>query len=102
MSTDGKGNNQWIKLKTRKKYKDSPSVIQIDMDGTVYIDGEIFDANQTKYKNLSVDVENHNKISAGEETEKIIESRKKSKKGETITIKDIEGSDRKESTTVKF
>ncbi|AOY77460.1 hypothetical protein [Clostridium formicaceticum] len=94
--------NQWIKIKTRKKHRNAPSEIQINMDGTVYMDGVPYDEANSKYKTLSVDVENHNRFNVGEETEKIIEARKKMKKGDSVTIKDVKGPDRKESTTVKF
>lgn len=102
MGSSSNANIPWIKLKTRRKYKDSPSEVQINMDGTIYIDGVIYDAENSPYNNLSIDIENHNRISSGEETEKIIESRKKSKRGEQIIIKDIEGPEHRESTTVKF
>ncbi|SDK07100.1 hypothetical protein [Natronincola ferrireducens] len=102
MSIDKNQTNGWIKIKTKKNHKNSPSELQIDMDGTVYIDGELYNEATCKYKNLSVDVENHNRLSTGEETEKIIEASKKRKRGESIVIKDVEGPDRRESTTVKF
>jgi len=47
-------------------------------------------------------VEQHNRMSSGEETRKIMELSKKAKKGETITVKDERGPDRRETTTVRF
>lgn len=94
--------NQWIKIKLKKKRKDMPSELRIDLNGDVYVDGELYDETKSKYKNLSIDVEQFNRLSSGEETQKIIEESKKAKKGETITIKDEKGPDRRETTTVKF
>lgn len=102
MSIENRESTPWIKIKTKKKYANAPSEIQINMDGTVYIDGKIYNEANSEYKKLTVDVENHNRINSGEETEKIIAAGKKARKGEAVTIKDIEGPDRKESTTVKF
>lgn len=95
-------NNDWIRINPIKKLKDSPSEIRIDITSKVYIDGELYDEAVSKYGNLTIDVENHNKMNLGEETQKIIESRKTAKKGETVIIKDIKGPDITESTTVKF
>lgn len=92
---------EWIKVK-RVKNKISPSEIRINMDGTVYIDDQPYDENNSKYGNLTIDVEMHNKLNTGEETQIIIDSSKKAKRGETVVIKDIKSPDKKESTTVKF
>lgn len=96
------GNNDWIRLKFKKKLKDIPAEIRIDINGKVYIDGELYDEKKSKYENLNVEVEHHNRMSAGEETLKIIEQSKKAKRGEMVIIRDEEGPDRKELTTVKF
>lgn len=98
----GNENNTWIRIKSKKEREDSPTEIRIDMDGKVYIDGKLYDERTSKYRNLSVDVEIHNKLNSGEETRKIIEKGKSAKKGDIYTIKDIEEPNRKESTTVKF
>lgn len=95
-------NNEFLKLNFLKKNEKTPSQIRIDMDGTVYIDGELYDEENSKYKNLTIDIGKHNKLNTGEETQKIIESSKTAKKGEVVTIKDIKTPDRMESTTVKF
>jgi hypothetical protein len=95
-------NKDWIRIKSHKKLKDAPSEIKISMNGNVYIDGELFDPDNNKYACLTVDVEKHNRMNLGEETQKIIESSKSAKKGEVVTIKDLKGPDRTESTTVKF
>lgn len=100
--SEGVQNNNWIWIKAKKKLKDGPSEIRIDLNGNVYIDGELFDEENPKYSGLTVDVEKHNRMNTGEETQKIIESRKKAKPGETVKIKDVKGPDRIESTTVKF
>lgn len=102
MSNENTKNNDWIKIKSKKKRKGVPWELKIDMNGDVYVDGKPYDETDSKYKNLSIDVEHHNKISSGEETQKIIESSKKAEKGKMITIKDEESPDRKETTTVKF
>lgn len=94
--------NDWIRLKFKRKYKDMPDEIRIDIDGKVYIDGELYDDKTSKYEKLHVDVEHHNRMSLGEETQKIIEQSKTAKKGEMIIIREEEGPDRKELTTVKF
>ncbi len=100
---DGNKNpNPWIRIKLKKKSSNLPSELRIDMDGSVYVDGELYDESKSQYRNLSVDVEHHNRLSAGEETQKIIEESKRAKKGEFVTIKEEEGPDRKEITTVKF
>lgn len=95
-------NNDWIRINPIKKLKDGPSEIRIDIKGRVYIDGKLYDEAASEYGNLTIDVENHNKMNLGEETQKIIESSKKAKRGETVVIKDIKGPDITESTTVKF
>ncbi|NLY77404.1 MAG: hypothetical protein GX080_04860 [Tissierellia bacterium] len=102
MVTDKKQGNEWIKLKLNKKDESIPREIRIDYDGHVYMDGELYDEEKSKYSNLSIDVEQHNRMSSGEETRRIIELSKEAKKGETITVKDERGPDRRETTTVKF
>lgn len=79
-----------------------PYEIRLEKDGKVYIDGELYDENTTKYKNLSVSVERYNKLNTGEETKKMIESQKDAIKGETKVITDIKDKDKTEITTVKF
>lgn len=102
MTDINRGNNDWIRLKFKKRFKDIPEEIRIDIDGKVYIDGEPYDEKTSKYENLNVEVEHHSRMSSGEETLKIIEESKKAKKGEMVIIKDEEGPDKKELTTVKF
>lgn len=92
----------WIKLKTRRKFKGAPAEIQINMDGTVYIDGKEYHEDSSEYENLTVDVENFNRMNSGEDTRKIMEQQKTAKKGETVTITDIKNPNRTESTIVKF
>jgi len=102
MNIDNGKNNEWIKIKFNKRNKDIQQEIRIDYDGRVYVDGKLYDQKKSKYANLSIDVEQHNRMSSGEETKRIIELSKKAKKGETITVKDEKGPDRRETTTVKF
>jgi len=100
--TDARNDNEWIKIKFKKSKKDIPKEIRIDYNGRVYVDGKQYDERKSRYPNLSIDVEHHNRMSAGEETKRIMELSKKAKKGETITVKDEKGPDRRETTTVKF
>lgn len=79
-----------------------PSEIRIEKTGKVFIDGDLYDENNPKYRNFHVDVEKHGKMNTGEETRQMIESQKKAKKGETIIIKDIKDKEKTETTTVKF
>lgn len=102
MAEDNVKNNEWIKIKLNRKDQNLPREIRIDYDGKVYLDGELYDERRSKYRNLSIDVEQHNRMSSGEETKKIMELSKKAKKGETITVKDERGPDRRETTTVRF
>ncbi|MBZ2174247.1 hypothetical protein K8M07_03195 [Schnuerera sp. xch1] len=102
MIDSNKENKKWIEIKLNKKNKDLPSELRIDMNGDVYVDGELYDETKSKYKNLNIDVEQHNKLSSGEETQRIIEESKKAKKGEFVTIKEEESPEKKEITTVKF
>lgn len=102
MIVDNAKVDDWIKIRTLKKLRSIPDEIKIDMNGNVYINGELYDRDNNKYQNLSIDAERHSRFTAGEETRKIIEKSKEAKKGETITIKEIKGPDRVESTTVKF
>jgi len=95
-------NNDWIRLRFKRKFKDIPEEIRIDINGNVYIDGQPYDEKEYKYENLNVEVEHHSRMSSGEETLKIIEESKKAKKGEMVIIRDEEGPDKKELTTVKF
>lgn len=94
--------DHWIGIKLKKQSDKLPKEILIDINGNVYLDGELYDETKSKYKNLSIDVERHNKLSSREETLKIIEEGKKAKKGDYVIIRDEEGPDRKEITTVKF
>jgi|GEM_PF-710560 len=102
MSDAARANNEWIRLKFKRKKKDIPGEIRIDIDGKVYIDNEPYDEKTSKYSNLNVEVEHHSRMSAGEETKRIIEEGKKAKRGDIVIIREEEGPDRKEMTTVKF
>lgn len=102
MTLDDIKGNEWLRIKLNKKDENLPREIRIDYDGRVYLDGELYDEKKSEYRNLSIDVEQHNRMSSGEETKRIIELSKEAKKGETITVKDERGPDRRETTTVKF
>lgn len=94
--------DHWIGIKLKNQTDKLPKEIIIDVKGNVFLDGELYDETSSKYSNLSIDVERHSKLSSGEETQKIIEESKKAKKGDYVIIRDEEGPDRKEITTVKF
>lgn len=95
-------NDNWITLKCRKKGKNIPVEIKIEKTGRVFIDGELYDESNPKFRNLHVDFERHEKINKGEETQQMIESQRKAKKGDTVIIKDIKDKEKTETTTVKF
>ena len=92
----------WIIIKNKRKRKNSPSEIKIDYDGNVFLDGELYDENDTKYKNLSLNVEKHSKLNTGEETDQMLRSKRDAKEGESVSIKDEKGPNRSESTTVQI
>ncbi len=95
-------NNDIFSFRIFKKNKDVPSQIRICKDGTVYIDEELYDETNSKYDNLTIDIEKHNRISSGEETQRIIDSSKSANKGDTVIIKDEKHPDRTETTKVRF
>lgn len=95
-------NDFWISISGIKKNQNAPSEIKIAKSGNIYIDGEIYNQENCKYKNLSVSVEKHTKINTGEETQKMIKASKKAKKGDTITIMDVKDPNKLESTTIKY
>jgi hypothetical protein len=101
MANDTK-NNDWIVIKHLKKSEKIPYEIRIDRNGNVFIDGEPYDENNAKYQNMSVDVEKHNKVNSGEETEQMIENQKSVQRGESVTIKDINDPNKIEKTTIKY
>ncbi|KNF08064.1 hypothetical protein CLPU_10c01190 [Gottschalkia purinilytica] len=92
----------WIIIRTKRKNDKMPSEIRVDLKGNVFIDGELYDETNTKYKNLSVSVDVYNRMNTGEETEEMLKSKEKAKEGEIVPIKDIKSPTRSESTTVKF
>lgn len=94
--------DSWVTIKCRKKRKNAPSEIRIEKSGKVFIDGEIYDENNPKFRNFHIDVERQGRRNIGEETRQMIESQKKAKKGESIVIKDIKDKEKTEITTVKF
>lgn len=97
-----KKSNTWILIKSSKKRKNAPSEIRIDKNGKVFLDGEMYDEKASKYKNLSVSIEKHDKINTGEETQRMIEEQKKTKRGDTVVLKDVKDPNKTETTTVKF
>ncbi|ACL69892.1 hypothetical protein [Halothermothrix orenii] len=95
-------NNSWLVIKTKSKNVIIPSEIKINKDGHVYINGKPYDESQKEFRNLSINVDVHEKVNTGEETKKLIEAARKAKRGETKVIKDIKDDDKKEQTSVKF
>ncbi|MGF7185436.1 hypothetical protein GGQ84_001525 [Desulfitispora alkaliphila] len=98
---DSKESKNWITIKNIRN-KGMPTEIRINKNGDIFVDGEQYDETNTKYKNMSVDVEKHNKINFGEDTQKMIASSKEAEKGETKVIEDIKDKNKRETTTVKF
>jgi hypothetical protein len=92
----------WITIRRNRKVRNEPHEIRIDSDGKVFIDGELFDENSSKYKNLSISVERHSKVNTGEETRKMIEQSKKAKPGDTEVITDITDPSKTERTVVRY
>lgn len=95
-------NDSWITIKCKKKKKNIPSEIRIEKSGKVFINGELYNENSSKFRNFHIDVERQGRVNAGEDTRKMIESQRNAKKGETVVIKDIKDKEKKETTTVKF
>ena len=91
--------NPWITIKARRKKK-IPE-IRLDKIGQVYIDGQLYDPDDDKYRNLSINVETHNKLNTGEETQKMLELQKEAVKGKTYTVSESKDKDKHESTTIK-
>ncbi|NLZ93151.1 MAG: hypothetical protein GX922_03915 [Firmicutes bacterium] len=92
--------NPWITIKARRN-KNIPE-IQLDKTGLVYIDGKLYDPDDEKYRNLSINVETHSKLNTGEETQKMLELQKEAVKGKTLTVSESKDKDKHESTTIKF
>lgn len=94
--------NDKIVIKRIRNQRIRPSEIRIDRDGKVFIDGELYDENNPKFKGIFMSVEKHHRIETGEETQKMIEESKRAAKGETVVITDIKTPNRTQKTTVKF
>lgn len=94
--------NSWIVIKNKQKDETIPSEIRLEKNGKVYIDGQLYQENNSKYKNLNVNVETYNKINLGEDTEKLIASQKDTKKGESKIISKFKDKNKTEQTSVKF
>ncbi|MCW3490608.1 hypothetical protein [Dethiobacter alkaliphilus] len=92
--------DDWIVIKPTKRGKIPET--RIDKNGNVFIDGKLYDENDTRYRHFSVNVERHNKISTGEETRKMIDLQKESKEGDIKTVSESRDKNKAESTTVKF
>ncbi len=95
-------NNDKLVIKSKRKKHYSPSEIRIDKDGNVFLDGKLYDENNTQYKGLTLSVEKHKKIETGEETQKMIEQSKTAKKGDNVVITDVKTPNKTQKTTVKF
>lgn len=94
--------NNWIVIRMRKSKGEVPSEICIDKNGTLFVDGELYDEKSTRYKNLNVSIDKFKKYNTGEETQKMIEQQKNAKKGETLVITDNRTPERTETTTIKY
>ncbi|PKM79213.1 MAG: hypothetical protein CVU88_06925 [Firmicutes bacterium HGW-Firmicutes-13] len=94
--------SNWITIISNKRNKKIPSKIEINKDGSVFLDGELYDPENSKYKNLNISVEKYNKLNLGEETQKMIDSQEEAVKGETKVISEMKDKNRTELTTVKF
>ncbi|HHU30836.1 MAG TPA: hypothetical protein GXZ53_09155 [Firmicutes bacterium] len=90
----------WIIVKPAKN-KNIPE-IRIEMSGRVFINGEPYNENDPRFRNISVNVETHNKLNTGEETRKMLELQKTAQKGEVITVSESKDKDKSESTIIKF
>ncbi|MDI9463034.1 MAG: hypothetical protein QM368_05470 [Bacillota bacterium] len=90
----------WIIVKPAKNKK-IPE-IRIEMSGRVFINGEPYNENDPRFRNISVNVETHNKLNTGEETRKMLELQKTAQKGEVITVSESKDKDKSESTIIKF
>ncbi len=101
MSDNSLGTDKII-IKKIKKQKGSPSEIRIDRHGNIFLDGELYEEGNPKYKGICMSVEKHQRIETGEETQKMIDESKKAVKGETVVITDIKTPNRTQKTTVKF
>ena len=95
-------NNDKIVIKRIRKQKGKPSEIRIDRDGKVFIDGKLYDENNSQYKGISMSFEKYQRIETGEETQKMIDESKRAAKGETVVITDVKTPNRTQKTTVKF
>ncbi|KAB3534138.1 hypothetical protein F8154_09375 [Alkaliphilus pronyensis] len=102
MSIKEKPSPNWITVKNLRNNGKEPKSITIDYNGNVYIDGEPFDESNSRYENLSVDVEKHNRISTGEETQKMFKKFQEASEGEIVTIKDEKDKNKREKTTIKY
>lgn len=90
----------WITIKPLRNKK-IPEII-IDKTGQVYLDGEAYQENDPRYRNLSVNIEAHNKLNTGEETLQMLALQKEAEKGETITVTESKDKNKSEQTTIKF
>ena len=97
-----KMSENWITIICNKKKKNRFSKISIGKNGKVFIDGELYDESNPRYRNFNIDVQSHGRINTGEETREMIESQKKAKRRETVIIKDIKDNEKTETTKVKF
>ena len=90
----------WITIKPLRR-KNIPEII-IDKAGQVFIDGEPYRENDPRYRNLSVNIETHNKYNTGEETAKMLALQKEAEKGQTIAVSESKDKNKSEQTTIKF
>ncbi|HZK25868.1 MAG TPA: hypothetical protein VFC74_10870 [Oscillospiraceae bacterium] len=92
--------NPWITIKPLR-HKKIPEII-IYKSGQVLLEGEVFKEDDPRYRNLSVNIEAHNKLNTGEETLQMLALQKEAEKGETITVSESKDKNKSEQTTIKF
>ncbi len=91
-----------IIIRFNKKLKGFPSELAFSKTGEFYLDGEIYDSQNPKYSNISLNRQSFINVDTGEETQKMIEEAKKYKKGDTVVFKDVDEPQKKEKTIVTF
>jgi hypothetical protein len=102
MSNENETRDSRIIISRLKKAKGKFSELRIDKSGRLYIDGEIFDEKNPNRKDVFINIERYRKINMGEETQRMMEERKKAEKGDTVVITDEKTPIRTEKTTVQF
>lgn len=85
-----------------KRIKGKPFEFRIDRNGKVFINGELYDENDSQYKGICMSIEKYQRIETGEEFQKMIDESKRVQKGDTVVITDERTPNKTKKTTVKF